>query len=225
MRLLGLYSVYITDLDRSTINIIRRTLIVNLLNPIITNSNLKSLSDEEAVGLYVETQNVNYFNLLYDRYTDKVYAKCVSMLKDDEKAEDATQEIFVKILLSLSKFSGKSKFSTWLFSITYNFCIDAIRKQKKDMSVEFEEGRIDVEDDSIYEAEIMEVSVARLREILDVLNPDDKSILMMKYQDDMSIKEISEVTDKSESAIKMQILRAKERFLKIYKEKYSDVLA
>jgi RNA polymerase sigma factor (sigma-70 family) len=199
-------------------------LIVNLLNPIITNSNLKSLSDEEAVSLYLESQNVNYFNLLYDRYTNKVYAKCVSMLKDDELAEDASQEIFVKILLNLSKFGGKSKFSTWLYSITYNFCIDAIRKSKKDTSVAFEDGRMDIEDDSLYESEIMEVSVARLKEILDVINPDDKIILMMKYQDDMSIREISEAQDKSESAVKMQILRAKERFLKVYKEKYNDVI-
>jgi RNA polymerase sigma-70 factor (ECF subfamily) len=146
------------------------------------------------------------------------------MLKDDEAAEDATQEIFVKILLNLSKFSGNSKFSTWLYSITYNFCIDTIRKKQKDIQVEFDDNRMDIEDDSMYEAEIMEISVSRLKEILDAIPVDDKSILMMKYQDDMSIKEICEALNKSDSAVKMQILRAKERFLKIYREKYNDVL-
>lgn len=89
------------------------------------------MSDEEALEQYLLTQNVNYFNLLYDRYTNKVYSKCISMLKESELAEDATQEIFVKVLLSISKFSGKSKFSTWLYSVTYNYCIDIIRKGKR----------------------------------------------------------------------------------------------
>jgi RNA polymerase sigma factor (sigma-70 family) len=199
--------------------------IVNLLNPIVTRPSLKTLSDEDAVTMYIESQNVNYFNLLYDRYTDKIYSKCMSMLRDDEMAEDATQEIFVKILLSLSKFSGRSKFSTWVYSITYNYCIDFIRKGKKEATSILEEGRLDVEDDSAYDNEIAEVSVSRLQDVLDDLITEDKSILMMKYQDDLSIKDISEVLDKSESAIKMQILRAKERFLKIYKSRYADEFA
>jgi RNA polymerase sigma factor (sigma-70 family) len=147
------------------------------------------------------------------------------MLRDDEMAEDATQEIFVKILLSLSKFGGRSKFSTWVYSITYNYCIDFIRKGKKEATSTLEEGRLDVEDDSAYDNEIAEVSVSRLQDVLDDMITEDKSILMMKYQDDLSIKDISEVLDKSESAIKMQILRAKERFLKIYKSRYADEFA
>ncbi len=97
------------------------------------------MSDEEALEQYLLTQNVNYFNLLYDRYTNKVYAKCISMLKESELAEDATQEIFVKVILNLSKFSGKSKFSTWLYSVTYNFCIDIIRKGKKEIIISLED--------------------------------------------------------------------------------------
>jgi RNA polymerase sigma factor (sigma-70 family) len=181
------------------------------------------MSDEEAVSLYLDTQNVNYFNLLYDRYNEKVYAKCISMLKEEELAEDAVQEIFVKVLLNFSKFSNKSKFSTWLYSITFNYCIDAIRKKQKGNEVAFDDGRMDIEDDSLFEAEIMEVSVIRLKEVLDDMNADDKSVLLMKYQDDMSIRDMAEVLNKSESAIKMQILRAKERFLNIYHQKFDEV--
>jgi RNA polymerase sigma-70 factor (ECF subfamily) len=179
------------------------------------------MSDETALEQYLLTQNVNYFNLLYDRYTNKVYAKCVSILRDSEQAEDATQEIFVKVLLSLSKFNGKSKFSTWLYSITYNFCIDIIRKGKKDIITSLEDNvNYDVEDYGTLDAEIMETNVFRLKEVLGLMNVEDKSILMMKYQDDLSIKEICDVMDKTESAVKMKILRAKERFLKIYQENY-----
>jgi len=198
-------------------------LIINLLNPVITHSTYKLMSDEEAVEQYLLTQNVNYFNLLYDRYTNKVYAKCISMLRDAEQAEDATQEIFVKILLSLSKFNARSKFSTWLYSITYNFCIDIIRKGKKEIIVSLEDHtKVDLEDNGIYDAEIMETNVFRLKEVLNLMNAEDKSILLMKYQDDMSIKEICGVIEKTESAVKMKILRAKERFMKIYQESYGQ---
>lgn len=198
-------------------------MIVNLLNPVITNTSFKTISDEDAVTEYLRTQNVNYFNLLYDRYTGKVYSKCASMLRDQEQAEDATQEIFVKILLSLSKFSGKSKFSTWLYSITYNFCIDIIRKNKKDITTQIDDfSRLEVSDDTLFDAEIMETNIHRLKEVLGEMNSEDKSILLMKYQDEMSIKDICEVIDKTESAVKMKILRAKERFLKIYQSKYQE---
>lgn len=181
------------------------------------------MSDEEAVEQYLRTQNVNYFNLIYDRYTNKVYAKCISMLKDNEAAEDATQEIFVKILLSLSRFTGKSKFSTWIYSITYNYCIDMIRREKKDMEVAVNDfSRIDPEDDNLHDAEILETNISRLRVILNHMSAEDKSILMMKYQDDLSIREICDMLNKTESAIKMKILRAKEKFLKIYREIYNE---
>lgn len=182
------------------------------------------MSDEEALEQYLLSQNVNYFNLLYDRYTDKVYAKCISMLRDQELAEDATQEIFVKILLSLSKFSGKSKFSTWLYSITYNYCIDQIRKVKKENTVTVNDfSRIDQIDDDIYDSEIKETNVFRLKEVMERLSAEDKSILMMKYQDDLSIRDICNILDKTESAVKMKILRAKEKFLKIYHHEFKEL--
>ncbi|HLO55846.1 MAG TPA: sigma-70 family RNA polymerase sigma factor [Saprospiraceae bacterium] len=201
-------------------------MIINLLNPIVTIPSLKSISDEEALEQYLLTQNVNYFNILYDRYTNKVYSKCVTMLKDIEMAEDATQEIFVKILLSLSKFSGKSKFSTWLYSITYNFCIDLIRKEKKDITQSYGDyTKFEIEDDSLFDAEIMETNVYRLKDVMTELSAEDNGILLMKYQDELSIREISEVLNKTESAVKMKILRAKERFMKIYKTKYGESVA
>lgn len=199
-------------------------MIFNLLNPVLTNPSFKAMSDEDALEQYLASQNVNYFNLLYDRYTNKVYAKCMSMLRDQELAEDATQEIFVKILLSLSKFSGKSKFSTWLYSITYNYCIDQIRKEKNENFVQVNDfSRIDKVDEDMYDSEIKETNVFRLKEVMDKMNAEDKCILLMKYQDELSIKDICNILDKTESAVKMKILRAKEKFLKIYKDDFGEL--
>ena len=174
---------------------------------------------------YIATQNQKYFDVLYTRYSSKIFGKCLSILKDEEKAEDATQEIFVKILLNLSKFSGKSKFSTWIYSITYNFCIDSIRKGKKDKSVLVEDmtNEHDVAEDGVEDRFLLEMNVRRLKIILEKIPVTDKAILLMKYQDDMSIKEISGILDKSESAIKMKIKRAKQKFKRIHKENYTAI--
>ena len=199
-------------------------MIINLLNPVISGAASKSISDEEAIELYLETQNTSYFNILYDRYSKKVFGKCYSLLKSEAKAEDAAQEIFVKVLLNLSKFSGKSKFSTWLYSITYNFCIDAIRKNKKNVGVLVDDiGRYgeEVEDD-IDDSEIMETNVMRLKEVLNIIPAGDKAILLMKYQDEFSIKEICNIIDKSESAVKMKIKRAKAKAQKLKHELFKD---
>ena len=197
-------------------------MIINLLNPVISGAASKSISDEEAIEAYLETQNSNYFDILYDRYSQKVFGKCYSLLKSEARAEDAAQEIFVKVLLNLSKFSGRSKFSTWLYSITYNFCIDTIRKNKKNVGVLVDDigAYGDVVEDDIDDRELMETNVMRLKEVLNKLPAGDKAILLMKYQDEFSIKEICEIIDKSESAVKMKIKRAKEKFLKTYKELY-----
>lgn len=182
---------------------------------LLSKSNRKTLTDEEVVKEYLMTSNNYYFEILYKRYSSKVFGKCLTLLRDDFKAQDATQDIMMKILLNLSKFGGKSKFSTWIYSITYNFCIDQIRKSKKDKSdlVENINELADIEDE-VSDKLLLEVKLDQLKVICDELPIADKSILMMKYMDNMSIKDISEIIDKTESAVKMKIKRAKEKFIR-----------
>ena len=72
-------------------------MILILLKPDISGAAAKCINDEEAIEAYLATQNSNYFNILYDRYSRKVFGKCYSLLKSEAKAEDAAQEIFVKV--------------------------------------------------------------------------------------------------------------------------------
>ena len=196
---------------------------INLLDALLTGAISSDISDEEAVKSYLETQNVDYYSLLYKRYSNKVFAKCISILKDDMKAEDAMQDIFMKVMLNLSKFKFTSKFSTWLYSITYNFCIDETRRRKKSIEHQVEDINNLGEDiiEEVSDNEILEIEVNRLKVIMDEMNENDKATLLMKYLDQMSIKEMCEVLEKSESAVKMQIKRAKEKFIRIHKLKYA----
>lgn len=199
-------------------------MIINLLDPILTGSIKDSMSDEQVIEKYLATQNGCYFSVLYERYSKKVYGKCLSMLKSQASAEDAVQEIFLKVMLNLSKFSGKSKFSTWLYSITYNFCIDKIRKNKRNLGVlveDINEYGKDLEDE-IDDSRLLEVNIKRLKSVLNLIPEGDKAILLMKYLEEFSIKEICDIVEKSESAVKMQIKRAKEKFMRQYDEIYQD---
>lgn len=188
-------------------------------------SDKKTLSDEEAVEEYLNTQSNYFFELLYHRYSGKVYGKCLTILKDQTLAQDATQDIMMKVLLNLSKFGGRSKFSTWLYSITYNFCIDFVRKQKKDKSFLVEDIGVygDVEDE-VSDSEILEVRLDNLKNVMSKISADDQSILMMKYLDGMSIRDISDSLNKSESAVKMKLKRAKHKFVLMHREHLAQAI-
>jgi RNA polymerase sigma-70 factor (ECF subfamily) len=183
----------------------------------------KEYTDTELIALYLQKQDSTYFTQLYRRYAGKVFAKCISMLGDEGLARDATQEIFIKILLNLSKFTEQSSFSTWVYSITYNYCIDLIRKKKKIPMLYTEDvGKISKETEvEIPDSVLLEMKQERLGKVLDKLPPGDKAILMMKYIDDLQIKDIGEVLGKTESAIKMQIMRAKQKAQVIYDDMYA----
>lgn len=185
-------------------------------------STLSILTDEELIEAYLKSQSKSYFDEIFCRYADKVYAKSISMLQDASLAEDSVQEIFMKILMNLSKFKGDAKFSTWLYSITYNYCIDYLRKSKRVHFVSDEEiYEVELEDE-ISDKELLEIEIDRLDVIMKEADPKDRAILIMKYVDDMSIKEMAEVLNRSESAIKMGIMRAKQRVRTIYHSYYAN---
>lgn len=171
----------------------------------------KSMKDHEVIHRYLEDQASKCFSVLYNRYAGKIYSKCISMLKDEALAQDATQEIFTKIFLNLSRFAEKSKFSTWVYSITYNYCIDFLRRKKKQIDIFSDEMEKlpELADEETSDKELLEMEIGKLKTVLDNIPPGDRAILLMKYQDEMSIKEIADILDKTESAIKMKIKRAK----------------
>ncbi|MBK6976460.1 MAG: RNA polymerase sigma factor [Cytophagaceae bacterium] len=179
------------------------------------NSKLKHLKDEELVALYVDTQRNTYFEELYDRYANKVYRKCYSFVYDQEKAQDFTHDIFLKLIVKIGTFKETSKFSTWLYSITYNYCMDQIRVKKKQKEYALDEN-YDIEDSD--DSGLVELQSQGLHKSLEKMPSDEKALLLMKYQDDFSIKEISETLKISESAVKMRLLRSKDKLRKLYLE-------
>lgn len=140
------------------------------------------------------------------------------MLRDEVDAQDATQEIFTKIFLNLGKFKGQSKFSTWVYSVTYNFCIDKIRKEKRSRALFTDEMDTppDLEVDEGDDEALRSMQLGGLRKVLAKLPDHERTILLLKYKEGVKIKDIAKMLDKNESAVKMQLKRAKEKAKRIY---------
>lgn len=178
------------------------------------------LSDEELVDKIVKTNNTVLFGELYDRYSKLVYNKCYSFAKNEAEAEDLTQEIFLQLFIKLNTYKGKSKFFTWLYAFTYNFCVNYINRDtskkinKNSKPIEENDNLlIEIDDYSLFQ-----LKVDSLQKALELISPEDKMILLLKYQDDISINELSKILDIGESAVKMRLKRAKARIIKIYHE-------
>ena len=112
----------------------------------------------------------------------------------------------------------ESKFSTWLYAFTYNFCINYVQrvKGKKEAtfkSIEEIEYKTPVE---VPEEQLLSLKTEKLAQCLNRLNHLDRTILLMKYQDDFSIKDIMDAYQIQESAVKMRLARAKSKLLKLY---------
>ena len=181
--------------------------------------NIDTYTDEELVKQIVDNKNSHYFSILYDRYAGLVYNKCYTFADSEEEAQDLTHDIFIKIFINLKTFKGESKLSTWIYSVTYHFCISYINK-KKSSKVSFSDEILNgaIEKDLLDEEsdkELFEIKYTRLQEILKLLQIDEKMILLMKYQDDLSIKDIAGMLNLNESTVKMRLHRAKKKVLEL----------
>lgn len=179
-----------------------------------------NLSDEELVSKIVEKNDTHLFAILYDRYAAVVYNKCYGFSKSKEEAQDLTHDVFIRLFVKLRTFKGRSKFSTWLYSFTYNFCVNYVQrnkeKKKEKVTIITDNIKEDSNEDEIEDAALFELKADKLAKALEKIAVSEKTILLMKYQDDMSIKEISEALELGGSAVKMRLKRAKEKVVKAY---------
>lgn len=180
------------------------------------------LSDEELVQKVVAGGDSSIFRILFDRYKLKVLDKCYSLLRNRDIAEEITGDILSKAYEKLSGFKGNSSFSSWLYSITYNHCIDYLREKKKlhypdwNRQNELPEIIDDIEED------MTELHYTRMMKILDIMHAEEKAMILMKYKDDLSVRDIATALRLTEGAVKMRIKRAKARLLFLYRKLYGS---
>lgn len=186
---------------------------------------LSAHSDHELVELALSTEDSVYYGELYDRYAHKVYGKCILMIRDLNYAHDLTHDIIVKAFLKLRKFQGRSKFSTWLFQICYTHCIDHIRRSGRLQFDELEEASMELQVRANHEVEIQsyylyDLKLDVLEDVINELPPDERELILMKYQDKLSIVDLARRFETSSSAMKMRLKRCRDRM----KHRYDQLL-
>ena len=193
-----------------------------IINPIFLEplEKINKQTDEELVRNIVKNNDALLFAVLYDRFAPLVYNKCYGFAKDEDEAKDLTQDVFLKLFVKLASFKEKSKFSTWLYAFTYNHCVNYVTRNT---AKKFEKQSVDYADiENISEEpnddEFNDMRLDKLKQALELVSPDEKMILLLKYQDNLSIKEMESVLDIGESAVKMRIKRAKDKLLTVYND-------
>ncbi|WP_409206391.1 RNA polymerase sigma factor [Flavobacterium sp.] len=179
------------------------------------------INDQYYINQIIEG-NSNAFAVLVDRYKDLVFTLSYKMVKNREEAEEISQDTFIKIFKSLNKFKGESKFSTWVYKITYNTCLDRLKKNKKENSVVY------IEDFSEHQVKAIETVFdtidekernQRIQDCLLLLPSEDAFLLTLYYFDDQSIEEIAKVVDSNANNIKVKLFRSRKKMASILKER------
>ncbi len=155
--------------------------------------------------------NEREFNKFIAENYNKFYRFAYYYIGNREDAEDILQESFIKIFYHSSRFNFKSSFLTWCYKIIKNNCIDFKRQKNifkfaepihKFFNLKEE---INNEPDKLYERKIIKESIDKA---LDKLRPKEKEVFILKHYNSLSIKEISKLTDYTESNIKVLLFRA-----------------
>ena len=156
----------------------------------------------------------NAFAPLINRYKDLIFTLVIKIVKDREDAEEVAQDSFIKAYQKLDSFEGKSKFSTWLYTIAYRNALTKVRKKKletTDIDSYVLDNHKDDHDFPQLEAIKNGEQQKYVREAIDRLGETDSLLITLFYLHDNSIEEIQEITEMSQSNVKVRLFRARKK--------------
>ena len=155
---------------------------------------------------------------LMRRYQRTLYSVCARYLGNERDADDVSQEIMLKVLYGLKKFEGKSKFKTWLYSITYNECTTQYRKDRRKRRL-FDALSLNPQDEEA-EEEPIDTKSNDLDRWLVGVNPIDREIIILRFVAELEFQDIASIMHLGLSATKMRYKRAIDRL----RENFSPIM-
>ncbi len=162
--------------------------------------------------------DVQAFSVLINEYKDMVFTLSKKLLNNNYDAEELAQDVFIKAFEKLSQFDKKSKFSTWLYTITYRTGLNILKK-KKVKSEELIEGYNEISSGDSNPLAIItkEETAQKVRNSIAKLKPEDRYIIQLYYYEEMSVKEIAQIIGHSETNVKSKLFRTRKRLEDILK--------
>ena len=158
--------------------------------------------------------DTNSFGLLIDRYQNYAFTIAVRIVKNREEAEEVAQDAFVKAYHSLRSYRGEAKFSSWLYRIVYHKALDRIKGRRNshhfEIIEEITQDRVEALGNGL--DEILETERNRkVKACIDQLPEVESAIVTMYYFEDLSVKDISEITGLSEDNVKIKLFRSRRK--------------
>lgn len=167
-------------------------------------------SDEQLLALAArEGSDGPAFVELVARHQSRVWGICYRLLNNEHDAADAAQEVFVRLFVNRTKFAAESKFTTWLHAIAVRTCLSLRRSRERRQRYE----RAAAEEAS-HQRRVSSSAggtTSDLMQMLEVLDDEDRAIVILKYAEGHTFEELAEIFRLSLSACKMRVTRAREK--------------
>lgn len=191
----------------------------------ISIDSIRKLTDGELV-IDAVTGRVDGFEELVRRYQRPITSYVFRMLGDYESALDVTQEVFIKVYNSLSKYSSEYKFSTWLYRIAHNAAIDHMRRNSvspQSLETENADGSYQLQIESRGPSPEQDQERREWRteidSVVECLPPTYRDLILLRHSRDLSYDEIAEVTGLPLGTVKNRLFRAREMMREIFIER------
>ncbi|MBR5813471.1 MAG: sigma-70 family RNA polymerase sigma factor [Bacteroidaceae bacterium] len=163
--------------------------------------NLKRMTDDMLVSLYLEGNN-SAFDILLNRHQDRLFNYIYFIVRSKEVAEDIFQETFVKAIVTLQqgRYTNDGKFAAWITRIAHNLVIDQFRIERNENTISNDEADVDLLNDAKLaegniENQLVNDQVLKdVRKLIDELPDCQREVVFMRYYQDLSFKEIAEIT-------------------------------
>lgn len=178
----------------------------------VANTSDKSIIEAVLKG------NQQAYRTLVERYQNYVFTITMNVLKSREEAEEAAQDVFIKVFKMLHSFEGKSKFTTWLYTIAYRTALDYKKKKKVNVqSIDAEDSFLQVKDHltpnpekSMQQGDLQDKLKAAIRQ----LKPNDATLISLFYLHEKSVQEVAQIMDLTVSNVKTKLHRLRETLRK-----------
>lgn len=194
----------------------------------------KGLRDYELVRLALDKGQQGAYAELMRNYRDTLYFMMLKMTNNPQDADDLTIEAFGKAFKNLGQYTPQYAFSTWLFKIATNNCIDFIRKKKMNETVSLSLTELSEDGDDISdimpattrnpeEDIIRQQKIQLLREIIEKLKPTYRKLIELRYYEEKSYEEISDELGLPIGTVKAKLFRAREFLFHILKDRRDKI--
>ena len=160
---------------------------------------LRMMTDEELVVLYAKGNN-NAFDILLSRYQSSIYSYINFIVHNKDLAEDIFQETFVKVIMTIkqNRYTESGKFKAWIMRIAHNLIIDNYRQERIENTISNDEvdlfNNMKLCDDSIEDHMVRQQALKDVRKLVEFLPENQRGVLVMRYYQDLSFKEIADIT-------------------------------